>query len=45
MIDKQILLAFIKGLTTYENQTQYNRGVPVIKGKNYETLIKFLTLS
>lgn len=45
MIDKKILLALIKGLTTYENSTQYDDGVPVIKGKNYKILIDFLKLT
>ena len=42
-MDKRILLALIRGLTTYENQSQYDEGTPVIKGKNYEALIEFLT--
>lgn len=42
MIDKKILLVLIKGLTTYENSTQYYEGVPAIKGANYKILIDFL---
>lgn len=45
MIDKAMLLALIKGLTTYDGETQYYEGVPVIKGKNYQILIDFLTKS
>lgn len=45
MIDKVILLALIKGLTTYDGQTQYYEGNPVIKGKNYKALIDFITKS
>lgn len=45
MINKAILLALIKGLTTYDGETQYYEGVPVIKGENYKTLIDFITKS
>ena len=42
MIDKETLLALIKGLTTNEGESQYDNGTPCIKGKNYEILIKFI---
>ena len=42
MIDKETLLAIIKGLTTYEGRSQYDEGSPSIKGKNYEILIRFI---
>ena len=42
MIDKEILLALIRGLTTRQGQTQYDNGVPAISGKNYELLIQYI---
>ena len=42
MIDKNVLLALIRGLTTRDGESQYYEGIPVIKGKNYETLIQFI---
>ena len=42
MLDKETLLALIKGLTTNEGATQFYNGTPCIKGKNYETLINFI---
>ena len=42
MIDKETLLALIKGLTTYVGASQYDNGIPCIKGKNLETLINFI---
>lgn len=45
MIDKETLLALIRGLTTRESQTQYDKGTPCIKGKNYEILIQYITNS
>lgn len=42
MINKETLLAIIKGLTTYDGASQYDDGVPCIKGKNLEILIKFV---
>lgn len=44
-IDKETLLALIRGLTTKEGQTQYDNGTPCIKGKNYEILIQYITNS
>lgn len=41
-MEKQILLALIKGLTSYEGQSQYDNGTPCIKGKNYEILVNFI---
>ncbi len=45
MIDKEVLLALIKGLTTTVGGTQFERGDPCIKGKNYEILIDFIKKS
>lgn len=42
MIDKETLLALIKGLTTYVGANQYDNGTPCIKGKNLEILINFI---
>jgi len=42
MVDKELLLALIRGLTTYDGETQYYEGTPCIRGKNYETLIQFI---
>ena len=42
MIDKETLLALIKGLTTKDGGSQYDSGTPCIKGKNYEILINFI---
>lgn len=42
MINKETLLALIKGLTSYEGASQYDDGTPCIKGKNLEILIKFI---
>ena len=42
MIDKETLLALIKGLTTKDGESQYDSGTPCIKGKNYEILINFI---
>jgi hypothetical protein len=36
---KDILLALIKGLTTYKGSSQYDKGTPCIEGKNLEILI------
>ena len=36
---KEMLLALIKGLTTYDGSSQYYEGTPCIKGKNLEVLI------
>lgn len=44
-IDKEALLALIRGLTTQEGATQFDAGKPCIKGKNYEILIQFITNS
>lgn len=41
MLNKETLLALIKGLTTYDG-SQYDRGTPCIKGKNLEILINFI---
>ena len=45
MIDKEVLLALIKGLTIREGASQYDNGIPCIKGKNYEMLIHFIKKS
>jgi hypothetical protein len=45
MIDKETLLALIKGLTTYVGTSQYDNGTPCIKGKNLEILINFIKSS
>lgn len=42
MIDKETLLALIKGLTTYVGASQYDNGTPCVKGKNLEILINFI---
>lgn len=42
MINKETLLALIKGLTTYDGVSQYDDGIACIKGKNLEILIKFI---
>ena len=42
MVDKETLLALIKGLTTHDGASQYDNGSPCIKGKNYEILIQFI---
>jgi hypothetical protein len=44
-IDKETLLALIRGLTTHDGANQYTDGTPCIKGKNYELLIQFITNS
>ena len=36
---KEMLLALIKGLTTYDNGSQYYEGTPSIKGNNLAILI------
>ena len=36
---KEMLLALIKGLTTYEGSSQYDCGTPCIKGRNLDVLI------
>lgn len=36
---KEMLLALIKGLTTYDGSSQYYEGTKCIKGKNLEVLI------
>lgn len=36
---KEMLLALIKGLTTYDNENQYYEGTPCIKGNNLQVLI------
>ena len=41
-MEKETLLALIKGLTTHEGASQYNTGIPCIKGKNYEILINYI---
>lgn len=38
--DKEYLITVIKGLTQTVNQTQYDEGDKVIKGKNIEFLIR-----
>lgn len=42
MVNKETLLALIKGLTSYDEASQYDDGTPCIKGKNLEILIKFI---
>lgn len=41
-MDKDTLLALIKGLTTYKNGSQYYEGTPCIEGKNLEILINYI---
>ena len=41
-MNKETLLALIKGLITYDNRSQYDGGTPCIKGKNLEILINFI---
>ena len=36
---KEMLLALIKGLTTYDGESQYYEGTPCIKGNNLKVLI------
>lgn len=42
MLNKETLLALIKGLTTYSGASQYDNGTPCIKGENLEILINFI---
>lgn len=42
MLDKETLLALIRGLTTYQDATQYDEGTPCIKGNNLNILIEFI---
>lgn len=41
-MDKNTLLALIKGLTTYKDSSQYDKGTPCIEGKNLEILINYI---
>lgn len=40
--DKEYLITVIKGLTQTVNQTQYDEGDKVIKGKNIDFLIRII---
>lgn len=40
--DKEYLITIIKGLTQTVNQTQYDDGEKVIKGKNIDFLIRII---
>ena len=40
--DKEYLITVIKGLTQIVNQTQYDEGEKVIKGKNIDFLIRII---
>jgi hypothetical protein len=42
---KEMLLALIKGLTTYDEESQYYEGTPCIKGKNLQLLIRAIECS
>ena len=38
--NREAFLALVKGLTTYEGESQYYEGTPCIKGKNLEVLLR-----